>query len=36
VAHRDTLRAVVEELLVLAEPYRAAVWARYFEGLPPR
>ncbi|MCK6448422.1 MAG: sigma-70 family RNA polymerase sigma factor [Planctomycetes bacterium] len=32
----DTLRAVVEALLALDEPYRSTVWQRYFEGLPPR
>lgn len=32
----DTLRAVVEALLALDEPYRSTVWQRYFEGLAPR
>jgi len=32
----DVLRAVVDEVLALDEPYREAVMRRYFEGLPPR
>lgn len=32
----EVLRAVVDEVLALDEPYREAVMRRYFEGLPPR
>src|SRR5262245_12652944 len=30
-----TLRAVVTAVTALDEPYRSAIWARYFEGLSP-
>ncbi|MCY2961017.1 MAG: sigma-70 family RNA polymerase sigma factor [Planctomycetota bacterium] len=32
----EVLRAVVDEVLALDEPYREAVMRRYFEGMPPR
>lgn len=32
----EVLRAVVDEVIALDEPYREAVMRRYFEGLPPR
>jgi RNA polymerase sigma-70 factor (ECF subfamily) len=32
----EVLRAVVDEVLALDEPYRETVMRRYFEGLPPR
>lgn len=32
----DTLRAVVEALLALDEPYRSTVWQRYFDELSTR
>ncbi len=32
----EVLRAVVDEVLALDEPYRETIMRRYFEGLPPR
>jgi RNA polymerase sigma-70 factor (ECF subfamily) len=32
---RETLRAVVDGVLGLSEPYRTAIWQRFFEGLKP-
>ncbi len=32
----ESQRRLLEALASLAEPYRAALYARYFEGLPPR
>ncbi|MBI5433925.1 MAG: sigma-70 family RNA polymerase sigma factor [Planctomycetes bacterium] len=34
--HADTLRAVIEALFALDEPYRRTVFQRYFEDLSPR
>jgi len=34
-ARSETLRAVVDAVLLLDEPYRRVVWAHYFEGLDP-
>ena len=36
VAQLGLHRALVDAVEALAEPYRSAVWLRYFEDLPPR
>ncbi|MEW6748023.1 MAG: RNA polymerase sigma factor [Planctomycetota bacterium] len=36
IAREETLRALVNALLALGEPYRSALLMRYFENLPPR
>ena len=35
-AFEQTRRRVVDAVLALAEPYRTALWLRFFEDLPPR
>src|SRR5262245_18888049 len=34
-AREETRRAAVDAVLALEEPYRAALWLRFLEGLPP-
>jgi len=36
VARAETQRRVVDAVLALSEPYRAAILARFFEDMPPR
>jgi RNA polymerase sigma-70 factor (ECF subfamily) len=35
-AESEMQRRLLEAVRALAEPYRSTIWARYYEGLPPR